>query len=148
MNISVHLITSIIFSMGLYPLIGWYSLWAIVGGYLIDFDHYLWTVGKLKSLSLKKSYNYHFDRHKKKDYEKDLLHIFHTWEFFAFMIVSAAIFYNLKFEFLYYMFLITFLGMLLHVSLDFTSLIQKRHLDARAISLISWIKRNKKSKHP
>ena len=147
MNISVHLITSVIFTIGLYSLIGWYSLWALVGGYLIDFDHYLWTAYRLKSASLIKSYKYHFNRHKKKSYEKDLLHIFHTWEFFTFMIISAVTFYNLKLEFYYYMFLVTLLGMLLHVALDFTSLIQKKHLDARAISLIGWIKRNKKTKH-
>ncbi len=143
MNISVHLITSLLLTIILFPFIGFYSLWIIVGGYLIDFDHLLWTAYKLKTYSIKKSYFYHYDRHKTKEYEKDLLHIFHTWEFWTFMIITAAIFYKLNIAFFYYMFAITFLGMLMHLLLDFTALIRTKHLDARAISWIGWMKRNK-----
>ncbi|MDP3917455.1 MAG: hypothetical protein Q8Q42_04195 [Nanoarchaeota archaeon] len=142
MNISVHLITSLILAAILYPFIGLYSLWIIVGGYLIDFDHLLWTMYRLKSISIKKSYFYHYNRHKKKGYEKDLLHIFHTVEFWIFMILASIISYRLNLTFFYYMFLITFAGMILHLVLDFISLIKKDHLNARAISLIMWIKRN------
>jgi hypothetical protein len=144
MNISVHLVTSLILTAVLYPLLGFYSLWIIVGGYLIDFDHLLWTAYKLKTFSVKKSYHYHFNRHKNTKYERDILHIFHTLEFWAFMIISAIISYNLGWTFLFYMFAITFLGMLLHLSLDFTNLIKNGTLDARATSLIGWIHRNKR----
>ncbi|MBT4057951.1 hypothetical protein HN992_01870 [Candidatus Woesearchaeota archaeon] len=141
MNVSVHFITSLILSLFLYPYLGLYALWILVGGWLIDFDHYLWTLFRLKTLSLKKSYHYHFDRHKDKHYERDLLHLFHTGEFWLFMILSSITSYYFNQKFLFYMFTITFLGMILHLSLDFTLLFRKKHTDARAISIIAWIKR-------
>tara|TARA_Y100000310_G_scaffold344360_1_gene456731 strand:+ start:6276 stop:6710 length:435 start_codon:yes stop_codon:yes gene_type:complete len=144
MNISIHFITSILLAAGLYQLIGLYSLWIIVGGYLIDFDHYLWTAFKDKSLSLKKSYHYHFNRQKNEKYERDILHIFHTGEFWTFMIIASIISYRNNWIFFYYMFTITFLGMLLHLTLDFTSILRAGHLNARAISLTGWIRRHKK----
>ncbi len=143
MNISVHLATSLILSALFYPLIGLYSLWIIVGGYLIDFDHLLWTAYKMKSFSVKKSYHYHFNRHKNERYERDLLHVFHTIEFWIFIVLSALISYKMDWTFLYYMFLVTFIGMILHLSLDFILLIKDKHLDARAISWIMWSRRNK-----
>lgn len=143
MNIKHHFISSTILTLLLYPLIGFYSLWAFVGGYLIDFDHYLWSMYRNKSFSLIKAYKYHFGRHKQKNYEKDLLHVFHTWEFIVLMIVLSIISYTLKLEFFYYMFSITLLGMTLHLALDFGSLITMKHLDARAISLMGWIKRKR-----
>ncbi|MBT4576902.1 hypothetical protein HOB91_01035 [Candidatus Woesearchaeota archaeon] len=96
-----------------------------------------------KSFSLPKAYKYHFGRHKKRNYEKDLLHLFHTWEFIALMILCTVSSYLLKLEFFYYMFSMTLLGMTLHLALDFGGLITMKHLDARAISLIGWIKRKK-----
>ena len=147
MNVSVHFITSLILATSIYFQIGIYSIWIMVGGWLIDFDHYIWTIYKLKSLSLKESYYYHFNRHTDCNYEKDLLHIFHTYEFWIFMILATIISSKMNNLFFYYMFLITSIGMLLHLSLDFTMTIRKKHLDARAISLIRWIKRNK-IKHP
>jgi hypothetical protein len=142
MNISIHFITSLILSISLYRFIGLNSLWILVGGFLIDFDHYIYTIFKLKSFSLKKSYNYHLNRHKRKDYQKDLLHIFHTIEFFVFMILMVLVFSILKIQQLKNMFLFTLLGISLHLILDFAGLIKIKHLDSRAISLIRWIKRH------
>jgi len=137
MNISIHLITSTILTIVLFPFLGIYSLWILVGGYLIDLDHYLWTIFRLKSFSLKKSYNYHLNRCEKENYEKDLLHIFHTIEFYIFMLIASIILYNQKF--LFYMSTITLLGMIFHITLDITDLTKKKRLNARAISLIMWI---------
>jgi len=144
MNISIHLATSLILTAILFPFVGFYSLWIIVGGYLIDFDHFLWTAYKSKKYSVKKSYKDHYNRRYNPNYERDLLHIFHTVEFWIFMIFIAIVSNYFNFVFIYYMFTITFIGMLLHLTLDFTDLIKGHHLDARAISWIGWFKRNKR----
>ena len=138
-----HFITSILLTIAIYPFFKLYSLWILVGGFLIDFDHYLWSMFKQKTFSLKKSYYYHLHRSEKKNYDKDLLHLFHTIEFWIFMILASFISYKTNNNFLFYMFSITFLGMVLHLSLDFSQLTKRKRLDARAISLIMWIKRNK-----
>ncbi len=143
MNIKHHFITSVILTIILYPLVGIYSLWAFVGGYLIDFDHYLWSMYSTGSFSLMKSYNSHFGRHKTKNYEKDLLHIFHTWEFWLIMVTGAISSYLAKLEFFYYMFSITFLGMILHLTMDFIGLFKIKHFDSRALSLLKWLHRRR-----
>ena len=141
MNIRVHLITSVILASMMYFFVGFHSLWIIVGGYLIDFDHYLWYVYIRRNFSLKNAYYYHLDRHKQKDYEKDLLHIFHTWEFWLIVLAGAIGSYVENLEFFFYAFSMMLLGIILHISLDFTHLVRLGHLDARAISFFKWLNR-------
>lgn len=143
MNIKVHFITSLILTIVVYFFIGFHSLWIIVGGFLIDFDHYLWSVYSTRNFSLKKSYNYHFDRHKQKNYDKDLLHIFHTWEFCLVILAGVISSYVSSLTFFFYMFSMVLLGMILHISLDLTNLNKLKHLDARAISLFAWLNRKR-----
>ncbi len=125
-------------TIGLFPWIGWHSLWAIVGGYLIDADHVLWTGYKKGIYSIKKSYYHHLDRKKKKGYEKGVLHIFHTVEFVLWMVAMSYLMYVFQERWMFYMFAITLLGMIVHLTLDFTQLIHDKTLDARAISWYCW----------
>ncbi len=143
MNLKNHFFTSIILTVIMYFFVSWYAIWAFVGGYLIDFDHYLWSLYTTRSFSIKKSYNAHYGRHKKDDYERDLLHIFHTWEFWLVMVAGAIGSYLAGLKFFYYMFAITFLGMAMHLAMDFKDLHKMKHFDARAISFFAWLNRRK-----
>lgn len=140
MKISVHFVTSVLLTAVLWPFIGSYSLWAIVGGFLIDFDHYIYSIFMFKTISLKKACYYHLNIEKQHVIYKKwgLLHIFHTIEFLILMIV-LLISANGK-KFLFYMFSVTFLGIVLHLILDFVDGIIKKKLDRRALSLIQWFR--------
>ncbi len=144
MHLSVHFLTSAVLALVLWPFIGAYALWAIVGGFLIDADHLLWSVYTTKSFSVKRSYDYYIRHGKAKDYEHDLLHIFHTVEFWMFMIAATVFFYVVGNFFFLYMIAVTFLGMALHLALDFARLIKEGRVDARAISWIGWMKRHQR----
>lgn len=141
MKISVHFITSVILAGILWPFIGLYSLWTIVGGFLIDFDHYLYAGFKWKMWNLKESYRFQMNWLKQKG-NKDgrILHIFHTIEFWIFMIAMAYISYRYDQIFLFYMFAITFSGMILHLILDGIYAIHVNRLGERTISLVWWVK--------
>ena len=91
MNVSIHFLTSLILTALFYPFFGLNSLWIFVGGFLIDFDHYLYYVFKFKNLSVKKAYYYHVKVDKRTVDDKDLLHLFHTVEFWIFMILVILI---------------------------------------------------------
>jgi len=139
MNISIHFITSLVLTAVLWPFIGLYSLWAVVGGFLIDVDHYLYGVYKWRMWNLKESYHFHFTKEFRKTIRwGEILHIFHTIEFWIFMIAIAVISYLNSWVFTFYMFTITFIGMMLHFTLDAVDGIRKKEFSIRAISLIQW----------
>ncbi len=142
MKIAIHLITSIILAVALWPFIGPYSLWAIVGGYLIDFDHYIYAGFKYKLWNLKDSYGFHI-RYLCKNAKKnrEILHIFHTVEFWAFMALVIIISYINDWRFIFYMFAVTLVGMAMHLILDLIDGMIKSKLQVRAISIIWWINR-------
>ena len=141
MNVIVHLLTSVVLSFILFPFFGYHSLWAIVGGFLIDFDHYLYYVFKFKNLSLKKAYVYHDNIYKRITKVHDILHIFHTIEFWIFMLLVMILSYTYNVKFIFYMFLITLLGMFLHIILDIVHQLKNDAFHERAFSLIGWLKR-------
>ena len=140
MQPTIHFVTSLVLGMILYPFVGLYSLWVFVGGFLIDFDHYVYSIFRFRSWSLQLAYDFHNDRHLT-EYERDILHLFHTLEFWVFMVVAAFVCYFLDWTFLFWMFALTFAGMVLHLFLDFFSLIKGGRVDARAISLVGWLRR-------
>ena len=141
MYLYIHFLTSLVLAGIFYPFIGLYSLWIIVGGFLIDADHYLWSLFGHKQWSMKYSYTYHMEigmgLRPYQPYE--ILHIFHIVEFWIGMIVAAIITYALGWTFFFYMFAITFAGMMLHLTLDFFDLIKAKMVDVRAISFIHWL---------
>lgn len=142
MNLSVHLLASAALATIFWPFIGIHALWAVVGGFLIDFDHWLLSVYRTGSFSIRRSYNHYIEEGKRKDYERDTLHVFHTVEFLMLMIVAAAVSYVSQLAILFYMFAVTFAGMVLHILLDVISLSYEGRMDARAISWIRWRSRH------
>ena len=116
MNLSTHFIVSLIVAIVLYPFFDYLSLVILVGGFLIDIDHFFSYIIKFKNLNIIKAYKYH---HKlcclksnakiKYSLSKDV-HVFHTVEFFTLCVVLS--FFSLL------MFLFT-LGLLIHLVMDF-----------------------------
>lgn len=127
-----HVIASALLSMVLYPFFGLNVLWVFFAGFLIDVDHYIYYVLKFRNLSLKNAYK-HFEEYEKKRHFKDVLCIFHTVEFFVLILILS--FYS-KIVFL------IFIGMIFHEILDLIDTYRLNLWEARAFSLIMWLKRN------
>lgn len=132
MLVIVHIIASVIFALIMYPFIELQSLWILAGGILIDGDHYLFSIMRFKSFSLKKSYWWHRNHGMTPDYERDILHIAHTVEIFM-LVAVIGIFWEPAFWVLQ--------GMILHVVMDFINLFKYNTVDARAVSLLGWLRR-------
>src|SRR3989344_9077428 len=111
MKTSVHLAVSLILAAMLYPLFKWDVLFILVGGVLIDVDHYLWYIYRYKKFNIIKSYNFFLKNIERNDFTNvyGVLLIFHTIEFLLIMVVLS--FYS---EFA----LIFTIGLLSHYLLD------------------------------
>ena len=131
MDLSKHLILLTPLIVILYPFFGIHSIWAIFGAFLIDFDHYPWTILKLKTFSLKKCHYYHKNIctvYK----DKDVLHIFHTIEFLIIMVISTIITYKIN-NYIYIVSLITTISIIYHQIFDIYDLKRKYSIELRAI---------------
>ena len=142
----IHLLTSIIAIIFLFPIYKYLSLAFLIGGFLIDFDHYLWWVIERRKYNPIKCYkelieeskknNEYFKSIKKRPFyvNFDKLHIFHVWEFWILMILLS---------FIHKFFLIITLGIFFHLALDFAEMFYNRVYGQRAISFFYWLKRTK-----
>ncbi len=141
-----HFLSSLVLTIILYPFFGVWSLAVFIGGFLIDVDHYFYWAMKNRSLDPIASYKSQTieSKRNKERFKKikkrplylrwDRLHIFHVWEFWVLMFLLV---------FVHKFFLINFLGMVLHLSLDFIDLFKDRVYGRRAVSFFCWLKRNK-----
>jgi len=127
-----HIISSALLSILLYPFFGLNVLFVFFVGFLIDIDHYIYYVFKFRNLDLKKSYKY-FEDYPKRRHFVDCLCIFHTIEFF---ILFALLSFYSKIVFL------IFVSIILHEVLDLIEMYRLNLWEARASSLIMWLKRN------
>src|SRR3989344_7674612 len=111
MEMSIHLATSLALAAALYPFFGWVSLLVVVGGFLIDIDHYFWYACKVKKFSIKGCYDFYMLPPKNGNFfnNKDSLLVFHTIELIILIIVLAL--FNIYIR-------IVLFGLLLHLSLD------------------------------
>ncbi|MBI2130705.1 hypothetical protein HYU10_02955 [Candidatus Woesearchaeota archaeon] len=111
MHLWVHFVTSTALAALLYPNYGWIAALVFIGGFLIDFDHYMWYILKTKDFSIRKCYDFYVIPSKEKDYfrHKGALLAFHTIE--ALLVLAALAFYSK-------IFLMVLYGMLLHWALD------------------------------
>ncbi|MBS3114827.1 hypothetical protein J4448_07040 [Candidatus Woesearchaeota archaeon] len=135
MEIWKHALLSSILATLIYPFYGWGVLLILVGGVLIDIDHYLWYMLKYQKFNLSSCYK-HFTIDADKNNYKDVtgtLMIFHTTEFFLLMIVAS--FYNR------YVFLFT-IGLLGHYLLDFIWHWQVTKRVITDLSVIHWLFKN------
>ena len=136
MKTPVHLLISLIIAVAFYPLHSWKVVFIIVGGVLIDIDHYFWYVYKYKELSIIKSYKFYIKNINENNFSNvfGILLAFHTIEFLLLML--ALSFYN---QFV----LIFTIGLLSHYVLDLIYLcfIPKRLIVNH--SIIYWVFKNK-----
>lgn len=136
MKTSVHLWVSLIIAAAFYPLYSWKVVFIIVGGVLIDIDHYFWYVYKYQDLSIIKSYKFYIKNVNENNFSNviGILLVFHTIEFLLLMLVLS----------LYNQFALIFtIGLLSHYVLD---LIYLYFIPRRFIvnhSLIYWVFKNK-----
>ena len=132
----VHSLASLILAAILYPFFGWEIISVFVGGVMIDIDHYIWYVYKLRKYNPLKCYTYFIkdlEKNDWKDVQGNVL-VFHTVEFFAICIILS--FFNAI------AFLFT-VGLIGHYLLD---LIWHLRVSKRVIldhSLIHWYAKNK-----
>ncbi|MBI1935898.1 hypothetical protein HYS31_05645 [Candidatus Woesearchaeota archaeon] len=136
MEIWVHGMVSLILAAVLYPAYGWQASFVLIGGVLIDIDHYIWYVLKYRKLGFRDCYR-HFTADGKANNYKDVtgvLIIFHTIEFLAVMAILSA------FSALALLFTI---GLVFHFFLDllWLYLYHKRFIADH--SLLHWIYRNR-----
>lgn len=125
MDVWKHSIVSAIIAVVLYPFFGWWCLLAIVGGFLIDADHYFWYIVIKKDIHFMRCY-----RHCQKARPFNSLHIFHTAEFFLFAALLALV----------YWFTVPFLlGLIGHLIMDILHMMSTKQKGGRATSLIYWI---------
>lgn len=137
MNIPFHLIAILPLCYILYPSIGLIStLFLFFGGWVFDIDHYLYCIVKHKSFSLKKCYEFHHPWAK----EKDLLHIFHTFEFYLLVFIIG-----LFVKEIFYL----FIGLVYHITFDFIKVGYTKYYkkdpradNCRARSIIMWLRRH------
>lgn len=111
MKTSVHAAASLILAAVLYPLFKWKVLLILVGGVLIDVDHYLWYIHRYKKFNIINSYNFFLKNIERNDFTNvyGILLIFHTVEF---LLVMAVLSFYSEFA------LIFTIGLLFHYLLD------------------------------
>ena len=102
------MIAGIIISALLYPIYGLNVLIILISNILIDADHYLWYVLKIKDKDLVKAFKFYKNRDIRPKYGR-ILHIFHTAELLILIIILN--FYSRFFFFV-------LIGMVIHLILD------------------------------
>lgn len=103
-----HIIVGIIVSALLYPIYGLNVLIILISNILIDADHYLWYVLKIKNIDLVKAFKFYKNRNIRVKHGR-ILHIFHTAEVLILIIILS--FYNKLFFFV-------LVGIVIHLILD------------------------------
>jgi len=136
MKSSVHLLVTLILAAILYPIFNWKVVFIIVGGALIDIDHYFLYIYRFSNFSMKNCFKYYYVEVKKNNY-KDLmgsLLIFHTIEF---LLISEILSFYTEFALMFT------IGLLIHYLLDLIwfYFVLKRLLFNH--SIIYWIIKNK-----
>ncbi|MBI2106129.1 hypothetical protein HYT56_04815 [Candidatus Woesearchaeota archaeon] len=134
-SIPLHILFAFLFSLILFPFIGYYSIVVFLSGFVFDIDHYLYYAIKKKDIGFINGYLYHVPGSKVYEAHHDVLHIFHTWEVWMLFLI-LTIFHKI--------FLFSLIGLLFHMILDQGYLLInfKRENGARAWSLIGWLMRN------
>jgi len=126
MKLPIHFFASLILAIILYPFYKWSVLYLFIGGFLIDFDHYLLYIFKFKNLSVKDALRYYNAGN-----YRDVLSIFHTVEF-MFVFFLFCLYFNLS---------LLLIGYVIHTLLDLTEAYKYNLFHRRAFSLIGWIMR-------
>ena len=116
-----------------------------LSSFLIDIDHYFFSVYKTKNLSLSNSIKEHYKLRQKllsmqpkerRNYKTPIM-IFHGIEFW-FLIIILSFFSNI--------FLLILIGIIIHMSLDFIDIIYNKAPIYTKLSVIAVLQKNKNRK--
>lgn len=130
-----HLIISLVIIL-FYPLFRENVFIIAVSNLLVDLDHYPFYYYLTKTKSIKKAYSIIKEKRNKLIY-KDMLYVFHTFEFVLILTLNA-----LNSEF----FILVSIGVLIHLITDFIDVIKNNRYRSRTLSIITWFLRNKISR--
>lgn len=136
MNLIMHFSSSLVLAFILYPIFKYNALIVLIGGFLIDIDHYLWYIFKFKKFSLKDCYYYCGVLARNDNWRSvsGSLLIFHTIEFLFLMVVLSFYFKSI---------LIFTIGLLLHYIMDFIWYFYVIKRFVLNHSIILWFIKNK-----
>lgn len=126
-----HFIIGLILVILLYPIYGIKVLIILASSILIDADHYLWYIIRIKSFNLVNAFKFYKNKKLRMRY-KNLLHLFHTSEFLIILLVLS--FY---YEFLF----LVLIGVVVHLSLDYIYILSKHYrsgVGLKVFSLLEW----------
>lgn len=112
---STHLLISIILSIVFFPVFSGFSFLILIGGVLIDIDHYLLYILNKKDLNLKRAYL--FFRKKQRKKFKNEIYVFHTIEFITLMLIVSKYSINI---------LLITIGLISHLILDWINEIKQQ----------------------
>ena len=132
----VHFLVSLILAITFYPIFNWKVLFILVGGVLIDIDHYVWYIFKYKKFDIFRCYRLFTEEGKRSGFKLFLgiFIIFHTIEF-ALLMLALSFFNELA--------LLFTIGLVFHYILDIIwqySLLKQLIINP---SIISWFYKNK-----
>ena len=117
----------------------YYLSLVFLSSFMIDFDHYMCSVMKTGTFSLKRAFVYHKKEAIKQERERNKgirrrgdFHLFHTLEFHALLFLIGIYFTP---------FLYIFIGMTFHSILDIFYLIYHGYLYRREFLFVNWIRK-------
>ena len=122
MDIKYHFFVSIMLTIITFPFFGWFCLLVLIGGVLIDIDHYLWHIYNKRTLSVKKAY--HFMKHKNHA-NRNMTLIFHNIEFWIAKVILVFFFPVL---------LPLFIGLASHMTMDLFIYFKNKHTHPNPIA--------------
>jgi len=128
MRVKIHLIASIVLAFLIFPYFKWASFFVIVGGVLIDIDHYFIYVLKKRKYSLTDAMYYFSRKYPLKNLKKDYF-IFHNIEL-VIILVLLGYFSDL--------FFLTGLGLGVHLIMDYIH-DKRKHNFCRNFSIIAQL---------
>ena len=130
-----HFLVSSILAAIFFRIYGWTVLFILVGGVLIDIDHYFWYIYKFKKFNLLECYDYFIDGMDKNRVMKNagILLVLHTIEVLVLALLLS--FYSK-------LMLMFAVGLLSHYLLDGIFLYNVAKRLIANPSIISWISKN------
>ena len=132
MKPTVHILVSLILALIFFPAFKFKVLFILIGGVLIDIDHYLWYIFRYKSLDFFKAYQYFVERSNTKRIMENygIILVFHTWEFIVAVIIMS---------FYFDIALLFTMGILVHFVIDMIFVYNVAGHPIANHSLINWI---------
>ena len=135
MLILYHLLLTLLLCIVLFKFYSWKVLFILLGGVLVDVDHYLLYVLKYKTINIKEAYKRFKENYKRGKREEPTVFelIFHSVEFFILMIILS---------FFFSIFFLIFIGLFFHLLTD--GILKKwiyqlyKYNKIRSYSIVNW----------